>query len=241
VDIFKNKYRLTSPRASNWDYRSDAKYFVTIVTRNRHCSFGKIDNSVMNLSKYGEWANKYWREIPEHSKNVRLDEFVIMPDHIHGIIILDSDLRSDGSNSDKGGPLQVMELTDMHGEVRSHADDPELQDRLNASDGGDPQMYKPFHVDSGDAFSLEPLNATALTSLPHEDQSVSQFMSQISPKEGSLGVVIRSFKSACTKKFNEIDRKAWLGWQPLYYDRIIRNTEELQRIRYYIRCNPKNW
>ncbi len=86
MDKFKNKYRIPSARLQAWDYGRNGIYFITICTQNRETYFGKIVNGYMELSNIGLIANKYWGEIPEHFPFVNLNEFVVMPNHIHGII-----------------------------------------------------------------------------------------------------------------------------------------------------------
>jgi len=88
TEKFQNKYRISSTRLQNWDYGSNAAYFVTICTQNREHYFGEITNGSMYLSEIGHLANKYWLEIPEHFPFVELDAFVVMPNHVHGIIII---------------------------------------------------------------------------------------------------------------------------------------------------------
>ncbi|MBW8050127.1 MAG: hypothetical protein FVQ77_07270 [Cytophagales bacterium] len=66
-------------------------------------------------------------------------------------------------------------------------------------------------------------------------------MAAISPKPGSLGVIIRSYKTECTKTFKQMGNGGWFAWQPRFYDEIIRNDEHLEQIRQYIRNNPANW
>ena len=85
---FQNKYRNGSIRLQQWDYGWDAAYFITICTKNRKNYFGKIVDGVMQLSSAGVIADVLWYEIKNHAKNVDLGEFVVMPNHIHGIIIL---------------------------------------------------------------------------------------------------------------------------------------------------------
>ncbi len=83
---FKNKYRIESARAQGWDYKSPGNYFLTIVTYNRHHYFGKIENKQMSLSPIGVIAELCWFEIKNHVKNINLGPYVIMPNHVHGII-----------------------------------------------------------------------------------------------------------------------------------------------------------
>ena len=87
-DKFLNKYRIRSTRAPWWDYRNNAAYFVTICTQNREHYFGGITDGKIALSEIGQIAQKYWMEIPTHFPFVQLDAFVVMPNHVHGIIIV---------------------------------------------------------------------------------------------------------------------------------------------------------
>lgn len=88
TDFFAGKFRIRSTRLKNWDYSSPGYYFVTICTRNFQPFFGEIIDGVMRLTPVGEIVHRFWSEIPEHFPNIGLDEFVIMPNHMHGIIII---------------------------------------------------------------------------------------------------------------------------------------------------------
>ena len=91
---FKNKYRIDSARLREFDYSADGYYFVTICTKNHRHYFGEIVDGEMRLSEAGKIAQKCWAEIPEHFPFVKLDESVVMPNHIHGVTIIDfSDCR----------------------------------------------------------------------------------------------------------------------------------------------------
>jgi len=81
-----------SHRLQNWNYGWNGFYYITICTKNRQHYFGKIENGEMILNSIGMVANRFWREIPEHFNNVKLDEFVVMPNHIHAILIIDNDV-----------------------------------------------------------------------------------------------------------------------------------------------------
>ena len=88
---FNNKYRIASARLQGWDYRWTSAYFITICTDDKLHYFGEIENGKMQLSPIGAIADVLWQGIKNHSKNVRLGEFVVMPNHIHGILILEND------------------------------------------------------------------------------------------------------------------------------------------------------
>jgi len=89
MDKFNNKYRIPSARLKNWDYGNNAAYFITICTSNRENYFGDIQNGVMCLNEMGILAETYWIEIPNHFSFVELGNFVIMPNHTHGVLIID--------------------------------------------------------------------------------------------------------------------------------------------------------
>ncbi|MFW0716996.1 transposase [Pedobacter sp. N23S346] len=95
TEKYQNKYRIPSARLQNWDYSRDGKYFITICTKDRLHHFGKIINGEMILSNIGVIANLMWYEIKNHHKNIELGEFIVMPNHMHGIIILDNNANFD--------------------------------------------------------------------------------------------------------------------------------------------------
>lgn len=78
-------------RWRKWDYRWNAAYFITICTKDKQHFFGEIKDKKMILSPVGVLADIFWHEIPKHAKGVTLDAFVVMPNHIHGIIILNNE------------------------------------------------------------------------------------------------------------------------------------------------------
>ncbi len=94
MTLFQNKYRIESARLQGWDYGSNAMYFVTICTQNRECFFGEIvetpnmETPEMQLSEIGTMADHFWNEIPTHFPFVELGEYIVMPNHVHGIIII---------------------------------------------------------------------------------------------------------------------------------------------------------
>lgn len=78
-----------SIRLKGYDYSRPGAYFVTIAAKNRDNHFGKIVDGRMDLSQIGRIIYKLWIELPAHFNDVQLDEYVIMPNHLHGIIIID--------------------------------------------------------------------------------------------------------------------------------------------------------
>lgn len=87
-DKFRNKYRIPSSRLPDWDYRWAGAYFVTLCTKDRRHDFGEIVDGQMELLGIGMVADVLWHEIKHHAPEVELDAFVVMPNHVHGILVL---------------------------------------------------------------------------------------------------------------------------------------------------------
>lgn len=175
MPLNKNKHHRGSIRLKGYDYASPGWYYITICTHSRECFFGDVNDGKMVSSQIGKTAKEYWLEIPDHFTHVELDEFVVMPNHIHGIVIINDDRRGVRSNAPTDANI-------------------------------DPQNY----------------------------------FTQISPKSGTLGVIIRSYKSSVTRwcRKNEYE---YFQWQRGFYEHIIRNEPELYEIRKYIINNPAQW
>jgi len=77
-----------SIRLQGYDYTQAGMYFVTICTHNRVCLFGNIVDEKMKINDAGQVVEKYWNEIPAHFPQVELFDFVVMPNHIHGILFI---------------------------------------------------------------------------------------------------------------------------------------------------------
>jgi REP element-mobilizing transposase RayT len=90
---YMNKYRIASTRKPGWDYRREAVYFVTFCTHKRLPYFGRIVNGNMQFSDLGHIATRYWNYIPNHFPFIELINFVVMPNHIHGLVGIIDNLR----------------------------------------------------------------------------------------------------------------------------------------------------
>ena len=191
---FKNKYRIKSARMPGWDYSGNGHYFITICTDGREHFFGSIKNGMVCVTSPGAAAYWYWREIPRHFHHVSLDAFVVMPNHVHGIVIID------------------------HGDAGNAAGCRECQNIVQCRN----EQFEQLNVYRG---------RTGNTNV----------MSAISPKTGSLSAIIRSFKSECAKTINRICPEMHFAWQKRFHDHVIRNEFALNRIRTYIRENPRKW
>ena len=77
-----------SPRLKDYDYSQNGAYFITICTYRREHSFGEIIDDEMYLSEMGKIAHSCWKQVPDHFPQVEIDAFIVMPNHVHGIILI---------------------------------------------------------------------------------------------------------------------------------------------------------
>lgn len=143
---FKGKYRSDTSRLKNWDYTWDAAYFITICTKNREHYFGEIENGKMKLSKIGVLADVFWYEIKNHTKNVELDAFVVMPNHVHGILIINNCLKTNIENNN-----HCMVVANNCGGVANHCrvvacNDPTMVGNAPTIVGNDHTMVVVFNI-----------------------------------------------------------------------------------------------
>ncbi len=165
MTLYRNKYRIHTARLPRWDYASAAWYFVTVCTRDRARFLGEVVEHEMRLSQAGGIVAEEWLQTASVRTSVTLDTFIVMPNHIHGIIV------------------------------------------LAAPSGETPRRG---------------------VSTP----------SRLRP--GSLGSIMGQFRGACTRRIWHAGLRDF-GWQPRFYDHVIRDERSLNEIREYIRNNPLKW
>ena len=112
------KHHRRSIRLKGYDYSQEGAYYVTIVTWRRDFLFGDIVNQEMMLSPYGEIVQKWWEEIPVHFSNVETGAFVIMPNHVHGIIYILEERRGTVSVPKENGENSIPENNETAGVIQ---------------------------------------------------------------------------------------------------------------------------
>lgn len=123
MDKFRNKYRISSTRLRGKDYGLNGEYFLTICTKDRIHFFGNIDiNGVIHLSHIGELAKKFILEIPKRYEYALLDEFVVMPNHVHLII----SIRKKQQNNEKENNPNLLKSGGITGQ-----NNPMLHDNIS--------------------------------------------------------------------------------------------------------------
>jgi REP element-mobilizing transposase RayT len=227
-DKFQNKYRIPSARLQNWDYGWNAAYFITICTQNRECYSGKIIGEKMFLSEIGTVVQQYWNEIPTHFPFVELGEFVVMPNHVHGIIVI--------NKPDDGRYIEtsIVETTPSVIETRSVIETPSVVEtpKLGVSTIAVNEII-PTNETIPAIITNEIIPATAIIPTNRTAAASEKW------NPGTLGVILNQYKRICTIHAREIH--ADYGWQSRFHDHIIRNDESFQRISEYIRNNQLNW
>ena len=181
-----------SIRLPGYDYSYPGAYFITICTQNRQFLFGDIAGGTMQLNDAGRMVERCWDEIPTHFPNVQLDEFTIMPNHIHGIVVINDFSSELGAKPCVG----AKNFSPLQGSLRQ-------------------PLHPPLR---------QPLNP------PHQPHGTSK----------TIGSVIRGFKIGVTKWMRQHTLMHEV-WQRNYWEHIIRDEPELNRIREYISNNPATW
>ena len=224
MEKFRNKYRIESNRLKGWDYAGNGIYFITLVTKNRECNLGHIENDRMVLSEFGKIVNDEWVKSFEMRNELFCDEYQIMPNHLHAIIILKKP-ANDHTN----------DMNQTHG-----------------ADGADgTHGTHGTHVETHGRASLQSQQSQQSQQPQQPQQPQYPQQSPFFRKPKSISSFIGGFKSAVNSKIDDYIDRHHLDmpkynrnnhfFQPNYHDHIIRNAGEYRRIKNYIVNNPKKW
>jgi putative transposase len=230
-----DRYRVDSIRLKGWNYRETGTYFITICTGSGFPFFGEVLNGEVLRSPVGEVAQQYWLEIPRHFPQVSLDEFVIMPNPMHGIIIINPPEIHQNIEGIQYEKAQLEEKTS----VKTQPVDAISVDKESVEDTS---------VETQHAASLQNTKNTQniQNNLQYREQvqehhhNPYQIGQKSLPKPGSISVILRSYKSAVSRWAGENGYREF-RWQARFYDRIVRDEAALASMRLYIIENPHNW
>jgi REP element-mobilizing transposase RayT len=173
--------RRKSIRLKDFDYSQAGGYYVTLVTFQRENLFGEVAGGEMHVNALGRIVQECWDEIPVHFPNVTMDAFMVMPNHVHGIIFIH------GDNPISVGAQHIIPVGARHVSP----------------------LQKPTHPPRGF-------------------------------KPGSVGAVVASFKSSVSRCAGT-ELNSGNIWQRNYYEHVIRDQGDYERIVAYILGNPVNW
>ena len=237
---FQNKYTTKSTRLKNHNYTQNGLYFVTICTQDKEYFFGEIKNGEMVLNDIGKIAHQFWQEIPQHFPFVNLDQFVVMPDHVHGILEINKNALNECTRRDEALPRLE---NNQHQSANNKCQDAILQHQDAICQHQDAIWQ---HQDAIWQHQ-DIIKNQDVDSIRYQDEALPRLymgeypqMSEISPKPCSLSVIIGAYKSIVSKIANK-QFPIGFHWQPRFFDHIIRNDETLNKIREYINKNPARW
>lgn len=210
-----SKHRRRSIRLKGHDYARAGVYFITICTRDRACLFGDVVAGKMRLNDLGKIVQATWNHLPDHYQ-VELDAFVIMPNHVHGIVVIPGTMAGTGAQRDAGDPPAPVGAG-----FKPAPTSPAIRNAPAAD----------ANVSMADA-NVPPAAPTNAPITP-----VAR-----GPKHHGLPEIVRGFKTFSARRINEHRRTPGTPiWQRNYYEHIVRDTAALRRIRRYIANNPAKW
>jgi len=202
-----------SIRLRGYDYSQKGLYSITICTHERQMLFGNIIDGEMHLNELGNIAENEWFETPKHRPYVVLHGFVVMPNHIHGIIEI-TKCRGVACNAHMGND-------NAHDGIRKQGVARNEGVARNAPTGG-------THADNIMS-DISPKPATLST-------IIRAYKSAVSKSIHTCRGVARNAPTDATQTYNP-----HIVWQRNYHERIIRNDENYRRISEYIQSNPLKW
>ncbi|MFH0770892.1 MAG: hypothetical protein V1926_05990 [Candidatus Peregrinibacteria bacterium] len=230
-DVFLQRYRITTNRMVRRDYASPGRYFVTICVQDRSPSFGNIRNGIMGLNEAGCTVADEIQRTPIIRPYVAIDDWVVMPDHVHVIMTIRphraQDIVHRGSARDGFDGYNHDSVHDIfNGCVETHR---RCVSTMTSKPSTMTSKTAMMHQTPGTMHTV-----TAATTI------VKTHIRGVRRGPGTLGSIIAQWKSACTRRIRAMGYTDF-AWQRNYHDRVIRSVEEWIRIRRYIQKNPRRW
>ncbi|MGH8589991.1 MAG: transposase, partial [Gammaproteobacteria bacterium] len=228
------RHHRRSIRLRGYDYTQAGAYFVTVVTQDRACLFGEALDGEMRLNDAGRMVAAEWDALCTRSINIDLDAFVVMPNHIHGVIVVTGTTGKIGTDGSKtatvGAPLvgaqsTMGDIVDIVGAPLVGAQSTTGTQTTAATVGA-------------------PLVGAQSTTRAQTTGAQTGATTRLAP---TLGKIVGAFKSLTTVAYTRgVTTQGWSPfpgrlWQRNYFEHIVRNEESLHRIRQYIADNPARW
>ena len=210
--------RSESIRLKGYDYSQPGAYFVTICSYNRIPIFGHVVDGEMHLNEYGKVVDEFWDNVALHFPNVEIDVSVVMPNHVHAVIVI----KDTGEGT---SPLQKNRPT---------------LGQKDAGEGTSPLQKNRSTLgqkDKGEGTS--PLQGNRPV-LGQRDKG--EGTSPLQKNKPTLGQIVAYYKYQTIKLIKQMGvRHDKPVWQKDYYDHIIRNEDDLNEVRQYVLYNSSKW
>jgi len=220
-------------RLKNYDYSSDWFYFVTICTKWREDFFGEIINWKMILNEYGEIMKNEILKTRNIRKEIKIDEFVIMPNHLHLIIIIENTNVTVGCDCIAPDKDIITPNKMWNWVMVKSATNNENIATNNENIAPNKENIAPNNE------NIAPNNGT-MQSFPTKKWWF-DINGAIWLKWNNISSVIRWLKSITTSQIRKKYEDFNFWWQKSFFDKIIRNDEQLEKTREYIINNPLKW
>jgi len=240
------RHHRRSIRLQGYNYTQPGAYFITICAYERASLFGVVKDGKMELNAWGEIVREEWFKTAQIRPYVRLyeDEFVVMPNHVHGIIWIVNDAALENNNADDatigdgdGDDATIGDGDIVVGARRRRAPTPHHAPTSDIVRTRRRRAPTPHHAPTSDIVRTR--RRRAPTSHRAPTTHIERFGA---PVPGSIPTIVRAFKSAVTYRINAL--RGTHGepvWQRNYYEHIIRDERALNAIRQYIIENPLRW
>ncbi len=232
-DKYNQKYNPKSNRLQNYDYSINGWYFITICSKDREYYFGEVVDWEMILNDLGKIVYDEILDLPKHFDYLEWDEFIVMPNHLHLILFLNNKPVETSIYPVETQIYRVSEDKDnkKRGEIKW---DTMKWDTINGC------LYEKWWTD---------VKTPIYRVSDYEKWWTLMKEKNIMLNKNKIWFIIRKLKWKSTFLINKfckdiiysVSDKIFFAWQSNYYDRIIRNEDELQRIRKYIIENPLKW
>jgi putative transposase len=255
-----DKHHRKSIRLKGYDYSKAGLYFITICCYGRKCIFGEIINGEMVLNNAGKIAHQFWSEIPHHFPNVIIHEFVIMPNHTHGIIELVG-ANHHSPQYEINNPKEIPKEETTKDEVNKNKTDEVCKnktDEVNKNKTDEVNKNKTDEVcknktdevckNKTDEDNKTTKDEVCKNKTDEVNKNKTDEVCKNNPKKRfiprspskTIGSIVRGFKIGVTKWMRQNTNEQDV-WQRNYHEHIIRNEQAYQRISNYIINNPKEW
>jgi putative transposase len=225
------KHHRRSIRLKGYDYARRGAYFVTLCVQNRECALGEIVGGEMHPNRAGRMIEKWWLELNHKFAAVDTDEYVIMPNHFHGIVIIVNPAPTIGADFGAvGADLRVGPVTDVGAVVGA-----------DLCVGPVTDVRADLRV--GPVTDVGAIVGADLRVGPAPGLDLVQSEHVGSP----LPTIVQWFKTMTTNEYiREVKQSGWPPfpgkfWQRNYYEHIVRDEADLARIRAYLQNNPAKW
>lgn len=216
---FRDKYRIESNRLRGWDYSRGGVYYITIVTANQRCLFGDIVSDKIILNDFGTIVNDEWMKSFDIRQELFLDEYVVMPNHLHAIVMIGE-----------------KRLGNMNDNVAKFRDGRPSISNPDASIPNNLPFLKHEYIKHIIAKSQEGY-IWYKSSFSSKPKTLSSFVRCL---KSAVINQIDDYIDANQMSLEKFNRYNPL-WQANFHDHIIRDYDSYLRIVRYIRDNPKNW